>query len=256
MIAIIDIGNSQAKWFVIDNVDAIITAFATASNISDTQLGEHLKALKVKSLVVVSVVPNLSERIVKIAEQINCFEEIVEIDYYGFSKLFKIDIDVSELKPGADRLANACELIRIGKFPACVIDAGSAVTLEVIDVEGSFIGGSISPGESLQLMALQRGTAELYKVKNFPKEVPAIGKSSAAAIASGIRTNVCWGVLGQIIAAQKELAQPFEKIVVTGGAGEIICDFLRQQGLEACFDSKHTIKGILTAYNLIKRVKK
>jgi type III pantothenate kinase len=65
---------------------------------------------------------------------------------------------------GIDRLANVAAAINEIGFPAIVVDAGSAVTLEAVSADGVFLGGAILPGFGLQATALHSGTASLPEV--------------------------------------------------------------------------------------------
>ena len=72
-------------------------------------------------------------------------------------------------KVGIDRLLNA--LAAIARVPpnttAIVIDAGSAVTVDLVDATGTFGGGSIFPGLRLMAQALHSFTAQLPLVEEF-----------------------------------------------------------------------------------------
>jgi pantothenate kinase type III len=48
--------------------------------------------------------------------------------------------------PGADRLVAALAAHRRAGGPCVVVDAGTAVTVDVVDADGAFLGGSIGPG--------------------------------------------------------------------------------------------------------------
>src|SRR3954471_23897910 len=66
---------------------------------------------------------------------------------------------------GVDRVLNvAAAYEQIGK--ACVVvDAGTAITVNVCDDQGRFLGGAIAPGVKLQLDALHDKTAQLPAVR-------------------------------------------------------------------------------------------
>lgn len=96
---------------------------------------------------------------------------------------------------GIDRLLGAwgahCE------FPESlvVIDVGSAITIDRVDVDSTFLGGAILPGIMLQIAALGSGTDALPVVEwhpNQPLRVPATNTEDA------IRLGVFAGVAGSI----------------------------------------------------------
>jgi pantothenate kinase type III len=65
---------------------------------------------------------------------------------------------------GADRLANATAAHRLSGGAAVVVDLGSALTLDVADATGAFIGGAIAPGLRMAAGALHTFTASLPDV--------------------------------------------------------------------------------------------
>jgi type III pantothenate kinase len=65
-----------------------------------------------------------------------------------------------------------------------VIDAGSAVTLDVV-IDGSFLGGSISPGLSMRLRALHEFTGRL-PLTGVSRNFSFPGRSTEDAITGGV----------------------------------------------------------------------
>jgi type III pantothenate kinase len=121
---------------------------------------------------------------------------------------------------GLDRLAAgvAANRLRENNRPAIVIDAGTAMTVDAISPSGDFEGGAILLGFRMSAQALASATdaLPLVVVDGFDKTPPPIGKSTEAAIRSGL----FWGAVGaarEIIAqAGKEWGQP-PQVFVTGG---------------------------------------
>ncbi|MEA2708997.1 MAG: type pantothenate kinase [Phycisphaerales bacterium] len=123
-------------------------------------------------------------------------------------------------KTGVDRVLNvAAAYEQMGK--ACVVvDAGTAVTVDVCNDEGHFLGGAIAPGAQTQLDALHEKTARLPRVELAAPKHP-IGKSTAEAIQLG----VFHGIRGAV----KELVEGFATeqgtwpdIIATGGDSALL----------------------------------
>ena len=75
-------------------------------------------------------------------------------------------VDSSTL--GADRIANAAALaLDESRLPAVCLDAGTAVTLEIVDERKRFLGGAILPGRSLMRKSLHAGTGQLPDISLF-----------------------------------------------------------------------------------------
>jgi type III pantothenate kinase len=112
----------------------------------------------------------------------------------------KVPIGVSVDEPanvGIDRLLNvlaASVLVPPGR-PAIVVDAGSAVTVDLLDEQGNFAGGTIFPGLRLMAVALREHTAQLPLVDAagpLPPGPP--GKNTDGAIRLGIVHAVAGGI--------------------------------------------------------------
>lgn len=107
---------------------------------------------------------------------------------------------------GIDRLLNAVGVshrVPAGT-PAVVVDAGSAVTVDLVDAEGTFRGGAIFPGLRLMARALNKDTARLPLVEEFTEpHIP--GRDTDAAIRAGVYHAVCGGIdrLVELLSAGK-----------------------------------------------------
>jgi len=118
-------------------------------------------------------------------------------------------------KTGVDRILTiAAAHEQMGK--ACVVvDAGSAITVNLCNDQGDFLGGAIAPGVSMQLDALNQRTATLPRV-DFEIPEGSVGKSTRQAILHG----VYHGIRGLV----KEITEQFAtelgqwpEIIATGG---------------------------------------
>jgi len=132
---------------------------------------------------------------------------------------------------GADRLlaAVAVNHLRAADRPAIVVDAGTAITVDLVSADGAFEGGVILPGFRLTAQSLAEGTDLLPHVDHDPAAdpPPVLGKSTAAAIRSGL----FWGQVGAVRELTQriagELASP-PQLFVAGGDAERLAAFLPQ----------------------------
>jgi type III pantothenate kinase len=117
-----------------------------------------------------------------------------------------------------DRLLDAVAVNsrRSAGTPAVVIDAGSAVTVDLIDSNGAFVGGAILPGMRLMAKALHDYTA-LLPLLPPPDKPPAVpGTTTPAAMELGI----FWAVAGGIAILLREyrsLCRSEIEVFLTGG---------------------------------------
>ena len=252
MLILIDIGNTNTNWGIAKSIDDIRVSHSSKTTRSKTVIKkqfEKMAALGIpEGIVIGSVVPDVCESVKEVAKTIFVESEIFAPHYEEFLDLMELKIKPDVIKPGADRLANAFALKKLYSLPACSIDVGTAITLEVVDKNGKFLGGAIAPGEELQLKALQEYTSQLGAIKRLPKSVPAIGNTTANAMAVGIKRGVPWAVIGMLSGVEEYLGQPIESIVVTGGNAIPMCMFLEKiyQNVES--DELLTLRGLASAW--------
>lgn len=116
---------------------------------------------------------------------------------------------------GTDRLLNAIAAFERTKTWTLVVDAGTAITVDVINDAGAFAGGVIAPGMGISSKALHHFTALLPEISiNKPKKV--LGKNTEDAIRSGIY----WGAVGTVSRVISMLCEELgcqPAIIITGG---------------------------------------
>ncbi|MFI4876983.1 MAG: type III pantothenate kinase [Blastopirellula sp. JB062] len=131
----------------------------------------------------------------------------------------KIDVAAPE-KVGMDRLAAAvgANAIRDPQRPAIIIDAGSAITVDVVSAAGHFLGGAIVPGMKMAARALAGQTDLLPEIAVDVGEVPtAIGVDTLAAMRSGLFYSAVGGVRELIARFTTELNDPGPQVIFAGG---------------------------------------
>ena len=121
---------------------------------------------------------------------------------------------------GIDRLLDAVAAngLRPPGRPAVVVDAGSAITVDWIDSDGTFVGGAILPGLRLMVQALHDHTALLPLIPAPQTAPPAPGTSTPAAMELGVYWSAVGGVLAVLAAYRRHFdAEP--AVFLTGGDG-------------------------------------
>jgi type III pantothenate kinase len=122
---------------------------------------------------------------------------------------------------GPDRLANAVAAkFRFGA-PVVVVDFGTAVTFDVVDAAGNYVGGIIAPGLAAMTDYLHEKTALLPKIKiREPKNV--VGKSTEHAMLVGAVQGYRGLVRELIGELKRELRAKNLPVVATGGYAKLI----------------------------------
>lgn len=227
MILTIDIGNSTLVACLIRGQE-VVHRSAWPTQEPDTwfyELPPWTADHEVDAVGIASVVPWARRRLAAALEPIGTPEPLV------ISPDVRLPVTVDYQTPdtlGADRLAAASALVLLagGKagLPGAVVDAGTAVTIEVVDGEGRYLGGTIGPGPRMMADSLAYATASL---PDLPLDWPdsAIGKSSVACMQIGVLSGFVGAVASLLDAAERE-AGPFKTVLSTGGWGGALADRL------------------------------
>lgn len=150
---------------------------------------------------------------------------------------------------GVDRLlaAVAANRLRTVDRPAITIDLGTALTVDLVDTDGSFAGGAILPGIALAGRALAEQTDALPHVTfNYDEPPPRpLGTSTRTAIQAGLYWGAI-GAIGELVSRLSTLDQAPPDVFVTGGAGQFVFPFI-SQSFAARFEPHLVLAGIVVA---------
>ncbi len=166
---------------------------------------------------------------------------------------FPLEIDVRAAhRVGTDRLAAAVAVnaLRIPKRSAVLVDAGTAVTVDLITSDGVFRGGAILPGIQTAARALADATDALPRLENLDlSSVPAvIGKSTQDAMRSGIVWG-CVGAVRELILQMSAAVPDVPSVFCTGGDGIHLARLIDR---EMKFDPNLVLRGVaLTGYRCL-----
>ncbi len=116
---------------------------------------------------------------------------------------------------GYDRIAGVVEAhARYPGSNVLVIDAGTALTYDLITVEGVFPGGNISPGLQMRFYALADYTRKLPQV-TADGDLPLVGTTTTEAIRAGVVRGMIAEMDGMIESFRKHWS-PMQ-VILTGG---------------------------------------
>ncbi|UCH54042.1 MAG: type III pantothenate kinase [Pseudomonadota bacterium] len=127
---------------------------------------------------------------------------------------------------GADRWAALLGARALVPGAACVVDCGTAVTVDALSAKGEFQGGVILPGIRLLRAALTQGTSGVKQSDG--SEASCLGRSTADAVAGG----TYYGLLGAIERCVREQQIALGETVtvfLTGGDAERVAAELALQ---------------------------
>jgi type III pantothenate kinase len=199
---------------------------------------EGLNRLDITAAIIASVVPAMVFGLKTLCRRYFKCEPLVVGDE-GVNLGLSILLDRPE-EVGADRLVNAVAAHKYYKGPMIVIDFGTATTFDVVDGEGNYCGGAISPGINLSLQALHMAAAKLPRVAiGRPRQV--IGRATVPAMQSGI----FWGYVGLIEGLVKRIKEEFGSdmlVLATGGLAPLFAEATK---VIDELDADLTLRGLL-----------
>ena len=193
--AVVDIGNSRIKLCRCDSSGLIlpVRGFSADDLVGCERLAEEWGFTAGRSWAIATTHPARAEQFADWAASRG--ETVAFIDSPEAIPI-AIAVDFPD-RVGVDRLLNALAArahVRPGQ-PAIVVSAGTAVTVDLLDNDGAFAGGTIFPGLRLMALALHEHTAKLPLVEAIdplPDGPP--GKNTEAAIRLGIIHAVAGGI--------------------------------------------------------------
>lgn len=122
---------------------------------------------------------------------------------------------------GIDRWAALVSAHCEGVAPACVVDCGSALTVDLLGRDGRHRGGWIVPGRRMMMQALLAGTADVDIPQRAPSAVsgPSFGEDTVEAVEGGMRAALL-GVIERALLTADRMCGESVACLLTGGDGE------------------------------------
>src|SRR5881394_192725 len=135
-----------------------------------------------------------------------------------------VGVGVKYPKPdtiGPDRLANAVAVRAHYGAPAVVVDFGTAVTFDVVDRQGRYVGGIIAPGLAAMTDYLHERTALLPRIRI--REIDSvIGKNTREAMVIGA-VHGYRGLIRELLTQlRRQLGSRRLPVVATGGYARLM----------------------------------
>ena len=237
---VVDIGNNFFKLGVFENSN-LIFSFSDKNDRIDIEIEKIIGKYREITSALISNVSSLN-----ISEILNRFNiKTYELDS-TFIFPFKLNYKTPE-SLGNDRLAlAAAATILYPNSNNLVIDAGTCITIDFIDNNNYFMGGSISPGVKMRYDSLNHYTANLPLLKNensfnYP------GDSTNASIHAGI----IGGVSNEINGFIKQINSRNDKVnvILTGGDAKILSKTLK---ITIFANQNFILEGLNSILNLNK----
>ncbi|MEM7367311.1 MAG: type III pantothenate kinase [Bacteroidota bacterium] len=216
MILAIDIGNTRAKIGVCSSTELEEVLVTNTNNLADfltNLLQEMPPSLRIQiAWTSVSRIADLSD--LKIWQRFERHPYFLPINQQTSWPI--VNKYASPETLGTDRIVGVIGARAIQpEGPILLIDAGTALTFELLDRDNHYLGGGISPGIQMRLRSLHEFTARLPLITATPA-APLVGNTTESCIQAG--------VVGGIFAEVKGLIQQYRShfgedlsVFLTGG---------------------------------------
>lgn len=237
---VFDVGNSTVKYSEVKNGELVAPSRIAIEALDNVdKFGERFETLfSSNDFVVASVGVNSFVKFFKQMEQKYSF------DLTLVSGENNCGAKINYLTPktlGADRIANTLAVKHLSAEPCIVVDCGTAINIDVIDKEGTFVGGMITAGLETSNKALRHFAPALPDIElRAPSSI--LGNDTLSCIESGIM----YGAIGMIESSVSRLTRLFDinNVILTGGHGELLHPLL---DIESKLDPWLTLKGLAVA---------
>ena len=223
---LLDIGNTNTH-LGLGNANRVFKQanVPTASWFNGTakkHIGTFVSRAQLAGAALCSVVPRATPRAAKTVR------DLWQVDILQLSAKTLRGVGIDYPKPatiGPDRLANALAAHHHYGAPVVVVDFGTAVTFDVVNRAGDYVGGIIAPGLAAMTDYLHERTALLPRIRI--REIQSvIGKSTEHAMLVGA-VHGYRGLIRELIAELKrELDTRRLPVVATGGYADLIASKL------------------------------
>ena len=124
---------------------------------------------------------------------------------------------------GSDRWAALIAARHIGDAAACVVDCGTAVTLDALALDGTFAGGVILPGVGIMRECLRARASGIRGVDG--RDDSCFAHNTADGVSAGTLFGVA-GAVARIIEEFRKSLGPTMRVIFTGGDAVRVIDRL------------------------------
>ena len=232
---LVDIGNTRLKWAVLQD-GRLDTGYALVNQqITRHGLIEAWKMLTPPERLAIACVSRapLLDLVLAVAVELWPTIEISsvksEAHAFGVYNAYQ-----QPEKLGVDRWLALVAVRNRYQLPVCIVDCGTAITVDLIDADGKHQGGLISPGLTLMKKSLAAGTEALQFYETNYIFGPA--NFTEAAIYSGT-LSAAVGLIEHVLTKQSKPMQ----LILTGGDAGIVA---AQLAIKPIVDTDLVLRGL------------
>lgn len=219
MILEMDIGNTRIKWRLLNAASDRLAGGVSEHSIDFLQLiyADHQELSRVRLACVAK--RKIVSEIVEAVEQLWSVKALSARTQDKLGGLEVVYSDVSRL--GVDRWLAMLAAYHMVKQSVCVIDCGTAITVDLVDCSGKQVGGYIVPGIAMQVSSLLKSTGQIRLEQSIETGLQGWGCSTEEAVNFGVSRQVS-SFINSIVDEQIETEQPPVFFITGGDACEIL----------------------------------
>ena len=228
MMLAIEVGNSFIKWKLWDAQGKVISADRAKATKSLAEIFSFTAAQQVSKVVLSNVAKQtIEDELVELFARAE-FITISSASHY----LDLVNAYVQPEKLGVDRWIGMIEAYYLSDRSAvCVIDLGTAATLDVVDASGQHMGGYIVPGLGLMRSTLLQSTARV-QAEVEGDYASAYGLNTTQAVDNGLQQMVVSWLNHEV--SRFFHNYPQGQVYMTGGDAERVAAHLNDKRITVC----------------------
>lgn len=213
MILELDVGNTFIKWRVIGGTleqGRLLTADLHQASLPSVWRKKFFR-VRVASVAGEELNRQLSAFLQELGQPEPVFAKTIS---------FQAGVKNSYTEPermGVDRWLVMLAAYDAAKGACCVVDCGSAITIDNVDFDGQHLGGYIIPGLRLMEKGLLDNTSKIIVDRSSRQFDASPGKNTSAAVGNGI--DLMFTALVEKVVA--DLGNKDAALFITGGDGEL-----------------------------------
>jgi type III pantothenate kinase len=234
---LIDLGNSRLKWAIYDHTTLIAQGKSLPHNeLTEKQLTQLWHDLHPEKIAISCVGETALLR---------CIESVIDhlwgdsvLRFHAQTQVRAFDVQNGYLQPeklGVDRWLVLIAARQKTQTHTCIVDCGTAITVDILNAQGQHEGGLICAGLNLMQNALACHTADLP----FSLQASPIGlaKETTAAIYSGTLFAAV-GLIEHVVSQHTNGSQ----LILTGGDAEVVAAKLKNKLI---IDNDLVLRGLV-----------
>lgn len=233
---LIDMGNTRLKWAITSNGHLMTGQPLLNNRMNHAELAERWQNIGRPGRIAISCVSKsqLLELVTSVAHELWLEVDIILVKSQA-QAFGVINAYPQPDRLGVDRWLSLIAVWQTYQQLSCIVDCGTAITVDLIDAKGQHQGGLICPGLALMKNSLEYGTEALF-VGETRVPLATLSNNTEDAIYNGTLLAVI-GLIEHVLAKHPQNM----RLILTGGDAELIAG---QLDFPCIVDSDIVLRGL------------